>query len=181
MIKAIDLQIVSKIFAELTVDEKRQFEELDRIAFPEVEESESFEDNTSDSPGFLFFGKVNGIIISKVSLIKRIVQVGNEDVTIGGIGGVATHPDYRQRGFAGILVEKAGSYLKSHLEYEFGLLFCDPKKIPYYGQFGYKVVDNPLYIRLNGKRLLFEDTKMVLSLRSKPWLDGDVDVNGPSW
>jgi len=49
--------------------------------------------------------KVNGKVISHVGIFPAQVAIGDVTIKVGGIGGVATHPDYRQRGYAGLLLK----------------------------------------------------------------------------
>ena len=49
---------------------------------------------------WLILISVYGLIVSHVSITDRVCDVGGIAVRVGGIGGVATLPDYRKRGFA---------------------------------------------------------------------------------
>ena len=65
---------------------------------------------------------VGGRIVSTLRIWDRWVHLGATPVRMGGIGGVTTHPDYRQRGIATRLMEHAAEYMRDD-GYDLGLLF----------------------------------------------------------
>ena len=65
---------------------------------------------------------VGGRIVSTLRIWDRWVHLGSTPVRMGGIGGVTTHPDYRQRGIATRLMEHAAEYMRDE-GYDLGLLF----------------------------------------------------------
>ena len=65
---------------------------------------------------------VEGRIVSTLRIWDRWVHLGATPVRMGGIGGVTTHPDYRQRGIATRLMEHAAEYMRDD-GYDLGLLF----------------------------------------------------------
>jgi len=164
----------------LSADENAQLDILDHVAFSE--EELTLEDDISWEPSMLhFLGKIEGQIVSNVGLIKREILAGSRRLVVGGIGGVATLPLFRRRGYAIQLLEQANDYLKKNHEFLFGMLFCAPEKTHYYARSGYVEVHNPLYIHLKGERKLFKDTKMVLQISEIPWPEGEVDILGLPW
>ena len=67
---------------------------------------------------------VGSRIVSTLRIWDRWVHLGSTPVRMGGIGGVTTHPDYRQRGLATRLMEHAAEYMRDD-GYDLGLLFTD--------------------------------------------------------
>ena len=65
---------------------------------------------------------VGSRIVSTLRIWDRRVHVGATPVRMGGIGGVTTHPDYRERGIATRLMERAAEYMRDDA-YDLGLLF----------------------------------------------------------
>ncbi len=65
---------------------------------------------------------VGSRIVSTLRIWDRRVHVGATPVRMGGIGGVTTHPDYRERGIATRLMEHAAEHMR-HDAYDLGLLF----------------------------------------------------------
>lgn len=177
---SVELSIFTKHAHELSAEENAQLDELDHLAFSEDELDQ--EDDISWEPSILhFYGKIDGRIVSNVGVIRREIKVGDRMFVIGGIGGVATLPQFRRRGYARLLLEQADKYLKEQPEILFGMLFCAPGKVNYYAQSGYVEVRNPLYVHIKNERKLFKDVKMILQISHIPWPEGDVDVLGSPW
>ena len=61
-------------------------------------------------------------IVSTLRIWDRRIHVGATPFRMGGIGGVTTHPDYRERGIATRLMEHAAEYMRDD-GYDLGLLF----------------------------------------------------------
>ena len=65
---------------------------------------------------------VGGRIVSTLRIWDRRIHLGAKPVRMGGIGGVTTHPDYRERGIATRMMEHAAEYMRDD-GYDLGLLF----------------------------------------------------------
>ncbi len=52
-------------------------------------------------------------IIGRILLHKRIIKFGQKDILLGGIGGVCTHRDKRNRGIATLMLRESVKILKS--------------------------------------------------------------------
>ena len=65
---------------------------------------------------------VDGRIVATLRVWDRRMRIGSSVVRMGGIGGVATHPDFRATGYASALMRDTAEYLKSS-GYHLGLLF----------------------------------------------------------
>ncbi len=78
---------------------------------------------------------VNDKVVSTLRVWERRIRVGESLVTMGGIGGVCTHPHYRGVGYASALMRDTIGYLKT-TGYDIGALFTI---IPdeFYGQLGW--------------------------------------------
>lgn len=175
-----ELEIVIRSKSDLSPEERVQVDEVDRLAFSEIMDEASDEMDWI-APEMHFLGKHAGRVVSNVGLIMRKILVNAEPVVIGGIGGVATLPEMQRRGYAGLLMDEAARYMKEHSEYQYGMLFCDDSRVPYYKRLGYLRIDNRVFIRRNGKTEPFADTCMVLELRGNPFPKGEVDCQGLPW
>ena len=49
---------------------------------------------------------VDGKIVSNVSLVRKNIYIGSKILKGGGIASVATHPDYRRKGYAKMLLKE---------------------------------------------------------------------------
>ena len=84
--------------------------------------------------------RVSGRIIGHLALVYRAVRIGENLVTILGIGDVAVAKEARRQGIGAALVEAAIAEAKQ-TEALFLLLFGESK---IYGRAGFKSVSNPL-------------------------------------
>lgn len=80
-----------------------------------------------------FIAKENGKIVGHVGLFPMDFIVGKDRIKAGGIGGVATHPDYRNRGYMGKLLELTIKEMKEQ-EIAVSPLWGDPIR---YGNYGW--------------------------------------------
>ena len=175
------LTIIIQSTASMTKELEHEIDNLDHLAFSMNGEQEDNGIEWVMSSTWFVLGRLGCRLVSQVGVVDRTIQVAGQSLAIGGIGGVATHPDFQRRGFAAILLQAAKDEMIRRGGYDFAMLFCDPKKIPYYAKNGFRQVHNPIYIHQSVGRVLFEDHQMVLQLSGKPWPEGDVDVNGPPW
>jgi len=67
---------------------------------------------------------VDGRVVSTVQILKRIVSCGEFTLTMGGIAGVATVPEYRQRGYSTRCLQQAIAVMETNA-FDFSLLFTD--------------------------------------------------------
>jgi GNAT superfamily N-acetyltransferase len=178
------LQITIQNVDSLSKEQKEEIDAVDHLAFTMDGEEEADTIEWAMSSSWFVLGRLDDRLVSLIGVLNRTIDVSGQRLVIGGIGGVATHPDFQRRGFAAKLLQAAAEEMRrrgSDDPYDFAMLFCDPKLIPYYGKNGFYQVHNPIYILQSGRRVLFEDHQMVLPLSGKSWPEGDVDVNGPPW
>jgi GNAT superfamily N-acetyltransferase len=64
--------------------------------------------------------------VCHVGLYRREGSWKGRKTKIGGIGGVTTHPDFRNQGFASVALNAAIHTFKEERATDFALLFCDP-------------------------------------------------------
>lgn len=170
-------EVALKRAADLSKEEDAQVDSASGLAFA----GESSDDLGWSDCEWFALGVLDGQIVSVVGILYREVLVGEQKVAVGGIGGVATHPDYQQRGYAGQLLERSAQFLREELKVPFGLLVCAPKRIHYYGRFGWQVMNAPMYFIHKEERRLFEGPVMILPLGEAEWPGGDVDLQGGPW
>jgi predicted acetyltransferase len=88
-----------------------------------------------------FILKENEKIVSYLRIVLRKSDQEGKTLIIGGIGDVSTHPSFRRRGLAGLLINTA---LKNLTEAgsDIVLIFTDVKKMgSYYEKFGFHPFD----------------------------------------
>ena len=178
------LQIIIQTTASFGKDLENEINHLDYLAFAiNDDKAEDFNDWAMSSTWYVM-GRLGGKLVSHIGIVDRTVRVGGQSLSIAGIGGVATHPQFRRRGFTGMLLQTALEQMRqrgSGNSYDFAMLFCSDPMLPYYTKRGFSEVPNPVHILEAGRWILFEDHRMVLPLSGKPWPEGEVDVSGRSW
>lgn len=125
--------------------------------------------------------KVNGNVVTNVDIVTRMGSLAEKPVYFGGIGGVATHPEYRNQGLANLALNNAAWFLRYVLDVDFGLLICSKEMIPYYARLGWQAVANPVYYDQPGGKVRHDGETMILSCRRSEWVDGIVDLAGYPW
>lgn len=171
------LEILVKRAEDLSQEENTQLDETSNLAFAGLGSEDLC---WSDSEWFVL-GKLDGRIVSIVGILFRDIRVGDAMVSICGVGGVATHPDYQRQGFAGKLMQRAGEFMKNERKAAFGLLVCESKRIPFYGGFGWQPINSSMFFECRGEHRRYEGPVMVLMLSDQPWPEGDVDLQGGPW
>jgi GNAT superfamily N-acetyltransferase len=119
-------------------------------------------------------------LVCHVGLFERTASFNDKDVTIGGIGGVGTHPDRRGRGYATAGMRAATDcFAREHKD--FALLFCEPHNHAFYRALGWRQFEGEVYVDQPQGRIRFEamapftfDLKLaprggIIDLRGLPW------------
>ena len=175
------LQITFADVVSLSKELREEIDLVDHLAFSYQGEEEDNGIEWANATTWFTLGWLGGRLVSLLGVVDRTIYIGGQSLSIAGIGGVATHPEFQRRGFAANVLQAAAEQMRRLGGYDFAMLYCDPKLIPYYAKSGYRQVLNRIYILQHGQQVLFEDHQMVLPLSGKSWTDGDVDVNGPPW
>jgi predicted acetyltransferase len=181
------MQIIFRNIHNMTKSERVQLDTLSNRAF--AEEKPEFVEGIELRWGndlYHFIGLLDGKMVSTVGILPRKIRLGSRTVMVAAIGGVATDPEYQNRGFAGLLMEKTNLWLDrkpspENGSFETAILFCKPERIQYYGKFGYFLIDQPLFIHLQGRRLRFRENCMVRLLHGFEWNSSTIDLRGRPW
>lgn len=127
------------------------------------------------------FVRSDGELVSYTGIVLRRGAVGDEPVTIGGIGGVATHPSHRGRGYAALGMGRALDFMLAQ-DADFALLVCRDELVPYYESLGWRLFEGTAINTQFGEREIFDFNRvMVGDLRSKSPREGTIDLRGPAW
>ena len=127
-----------------------------------------------------FLMYVDGKAVSCVGVLKHIVSVGEQPVTVGGVGGVVTRPEEQRRGHARQLMQRAAG-LFEEWGVDAGLLFCFRRMVPFYQSLGWKVLEQPVVVAQPAGEIASPMEVMVLTLGKRPWPDGVVRLNSLPW
>jgi len=96
---------------------------------------------------------VDGKIVSHIRVSDRAIHIGHSIVRLGGIGMVATLPEYRHRGYASALMQDSIVYMEK-IGYELSLLFTTIQ--PFYMKFGWATFPQTNFELELGEKKQFE-------------------------
>lgn len=102
----------------------------------------------------------NDQLIGETRIFKRTIKFNDKKIVLGGVGSVATHPDYRKQGLATRMVRK-GMGLLNKEQCDVAYLCADvhsPKALEFYEQFGFRrLLQKHTYKGRSGKRYIDSD------------------------
>jgi predicted acetyltransferase len=116
-------------------------------------------------------------VFGHLGLYTRPVQIGNETLEIGMLGGIAVAPDLRRRGYSRVLIRHAHEHLKKR-RIPFSILFADEPRI--YEGSGYQLMQNAMhFIYPDGipRTLVFRGS-MYAELSQRRWPNQLLDLRG---
>jgi len=122
-------------------------------------------------------------LVSRVGLIRREVISNGETKSIGGIGGVMTHPQRQSKGYASEALREAIRVFDEEFKVAYALLFCGSRLIEYYKRLDWKPFEGNVYVEQPRKgRIEFSaNNAMVLDVKEQAPLNGILDLNGWPW
>lgn len=127
-----------------------------------------------------FLLEVDGTLVSHVGVLRHTVSVVGKQVTVGGVGGVVTLPEWQRRGYARELMQHTADFF-NHWDVEAGLLFCLQRRVPFYESQGWQVVKYPVMIQQTDTEIRSPLEVMVLPLHEFVWPAGPVKLNSFPW
>jgi len=86
--------------------------------------------------------EADGRIVSHVRIFERRMRVRGVTLPVGGIGSVATYPEYEKRGYATALLRDAIERMEGAGH---ALSFLFTGLLSFYGRLGWRVVPQPIY------------------------------------
>lgn len=121
-------------------------------------------------------------IVATAGLLFRDGTVDEEPVRIGGISGVMTAPNMQGKGFGKAVMLHAHQILMSDHLVGFGLLFCEPKNIPFYKKLGWHVFDGIVTVEQpSGLSAYTIMTPMARAVHGGAPQGGTINVHGLPW
>lgn len=122
-----------------------------------------------------------GEIIGHAAIVVRDANWEGQAVKVGGIGGVATREDSRQRGVARAAMSAATHAIQDAHKADFGLLFCEPRLAPIYQKLGWRSFEGDVFVTQPSGRVRFDVTDpYVFDLKIAP-RNGALDLCGLPW
>jgi len=134
-----------------------------------------------DKPEWFILGLLNGELAAHVGVLTRTVKAGSGILRIAGVCYLVTEPEYRERGFASVVMREAEAFVKNELELPFGLLTCRAGLESFYARLGWRKVAGPTtFVQADGVRSCGGLT-MINELGGEPWPGGEIDLCGLPW
>jgi len=123
-----------------------------------------------------------GALACHTGIFFRTVIWNGQKVHIGGIGGVATRPDCRRRGYASVAIGAAVQTMRDHDAAQFALLFCEPHNFEFYQSRGWQPFTGEIYAEQPEGRIRFEAmAPFVFDLKRRAPQRGTIDLCGLPW
>lgn len=122
-------------------------------------------------------------LVSGLVLITRTVCIGGETMPIGGVRGVATHPNHRRRGFARAAMLRATAFAWEDLNVSVMVLLSSAMAVPLYRGLGWREVADPVLCQQPSGEVVFGDVHpeapaMLLVRDGVDWPAGTLDLGG---
>lgn len=134
------------------------------------------------SPQWSVFLWDEGELVSRVGLVVREIASNGESKTIGGIGGVMTHPGKQGKGYASQAMREASKLFAEELQVAFALLFCRPHLVEFYKRLKWESFQGLVFVEQpQGKVEFSVNGAMVLDVNEPAPLSGILDLNGLPW
>lgn len=179
----VSVTAVLKSHDDFSAEDSRALYALKTAVYPPTEETSwegASREWTSPQWGVLVRDDA-GTLVSYTGVVQRPGLVDGDRVMIGGIGGVATHPDHRGAGYAPIGMGKALDFLLGRAT-DFVLLVCRDELVDYYSRLGWKLFDGELLVTQFGEQETFTFNRMMVGdLQAAAPRSGVIDVQGPPW
>lgn len=125
--------------------------------------------------------ETEGDVVCHVGIIRRSGTWNGREVTIGGIGGVATREDCRGRGYAALAINAAIHTLTEERATDFGMLFCEPHNAALYEKLGWQAFSGAVYAEQPGGRAPFNAMKPYVFKIRRLLREGTIDLCGLPW
>lgn len=152
---------------ELSLLDREQLQELDLICFGKgaIEKAPLYYFAPTFKHILLFD---NNKLVSHLRIVLRDAYWQGRKILIGGIGSVATDPDFQGKGYASLLLQEAIKILRSH-NVDFGLLQTNISKGgKLYGKIGFIPANVPYEVLdiYDNKRKVEAKDVMIAPVRS---------------
>lgn len=170
--------------ADLTASEQHALRDLSQAVYPpDIAAAWPGKAIEWAAPQWSVMGwDADGTAICHVGVVLRQARLNQRTVTLGGIGGVKTHPGWRRRGLAARAIGCALDLLRDQGNVDFGLLVCESTLIPYYERLGWRRFEGEMFVTQNNSTVLFTfNLPMTTPLCIEDTLTGTIDLLGPPW
>ena len=132
-------------------------------------------------PDWYLVVRRDGELAGRLAIVERTIGVGADMIQVGGIAGVATRPEWRNRGVASVAMRAAANFIANKLRHPFGLLLCRRQVAPVYAKREWETAEGPTtFIQPNGP-VTYPHLTMVMPFGEGSWPGGPIDLRGLPW
>ncbi len=165
------MEFVYKPNTELTAEEQKGIEAIDRACFADVPEEDILNDFI-DVPVGHFFVYDRSQMIGRVELHKRAAKYDGRSYRLGGFCGLAVLPGYRNHGYGSRLIALAVEKLKE-FDCALACLCVDRTQDAYklYLKYGFLFLDRAAHFIDKENREKTDDSVMLLGICDKKLAD----------
>lgn len=175
------LETVLKPVAEFSDDDTTRLGEMKSLVYPPRPEGYPEIEREWRRPEWGVFVNEDDVLVSYTGVILIEGTANGSQAAIGGVGGVATHPDHRGRGHAAMGLGRALDFLLERGA-DFALLVCREQLVPYYAGLGWQKYAGEVVVTQFGEPERFTVNEvMVGDLNSPAPTTGVIDLQGPPW
>jgi GNAT superfamily N-acetyltransferase len=123
----------------------------------------------------------DGRVAAMVGIVHRDGTLDGAPVRLAGIGGVATWPDLRRRGYARAALERALEAIDARGP-DLTMLICAPARVPFYASVGFVPFAGTTWTQQAGERVVLDyEPTMIRPGRLPAPAVGELDLCGPPW
>jgi len=173
--------------AELTPQLEAQLRTLLIAAYPPFADFWAGTSYWGSEPEWhLWLADPAGVPMAQLGCGRRVAEVGGREVTLVGVGGVATHPAFQRRGVGLRLLRELHTFLRTLPDVEFAFLQCREEVVPFYEQGGFvRVPGAAQYLDPDeGQWVTDAGPTLILPVHAalRDWPPGEtVDLRGTPW
>jgi len=163
--------------------QKESFKQLRAAVYPAAVVATLIgKDVTWESPQWSLLVWEGDELVSRVGLVIREINSNGEIKSIGGIGGVMTHPERQSKGYATEAMREALRLFDEEFKTAYVLLFCGSRLIEFYKRLNWKPFEGQVFVQQPKGRVEFKiNTAMVIDVKEQAPLNGTLDLNGLPW
>ncbi len=173
--------------ADLTAADHAAINALLLAAFPQYHAEFGASSWYGPFPDYrLWLETAAGEIVAHLGFERRMIAVGERNVLIAGVGGVATHPAHQGQGHGRHLMAALRDTLRTAVPVSFGYLSCAEDVEGFYVRGGWHRVVRDVREQhpITGEWATYGGPSMVMSalLPFAAWpATGPIDLRGPWW
>lgn len=171
------MELVRTTLADLSGSLASGVRALLEDAFPDRAPGEKDYYSEHGAPALILVLRESEDVIGHLATYQREVQIGDETLEVGMIGGVAIASDYRRRGHSRALIGQAHAYLMK-ASIPFSILFAYEPRV--YQSSGYKLMQNEThFLDMDGawRTFVFRGS-MYAELSGRHWPNRSLDLRG---